>query len=74
MTPKEKATELVDIFSDLAKINEEDTTYEYDKKCALICVDEVDNIIQKLTPKNDMYKYLHLLEFYQEVKKEIELL
>ena len=60
MTPKEKAEELVDKFAridgyvdsiDLSKC-------EFEKKCALIAVDE-------LIEETDYY-------FWQEVKKEIE--
>lgn len=42
------------------------------KQCALICVDEIDSHIQASTPKNDPYANLFALEYWQEVKKEIE--
>jgi hypothetical protein len=41
------------------------------KECALIMVDEIDLLIQRLTPIDDQYMYLQVLEHYQGVKKEI---
>ena len=41
------------------------------KVCALIMVDEMDSLIQRLTPIDDKYMYLQILEYYQNVKKEI---
>jgi len=41
------------------------------KKCALATVDKIDNIYQKLTPKDDPYNFLLELEYWQEVKKQI---
>ena len=69
MTAKEKARELVDKYHKIHTIN----NYEV-KQCALIAVDEIDNIYQKLTPKDDPYCFLLELEYWQEVKQEIELL
>lgn len=73
MTPKEKAIDLVSKFfnNDLKNI----TTFELAeieaKNCALIAVDEIDLIIQKFTPSDDEYCYLQELEYWQEVKEEI---
>jgi hypothetical protein len=67
-TPKEKARQLVDKFAridgyqdsiDLSKC-------EYEKKCALIAVDEILNVIDR-----DM-NYQNTYSFYLEVKQEIE--
>ena len=48
--------------------------FNLSKQCALIAVDEIDLIYQKSTPKDDAYRYLSQLEYWQEVKQEIELL
>jgi len=58
---KEKAIELV---------NKMDGYVHY----ALIVVDEIDDVYQKLTPKDDPYYFLLELEYWQEIKQEIELL
>ena len=59
MTPKEKAKELVDKYTQyVTEINE----YEYAKKCALIAV---DLILTEHPMANDYF-------YWQEVKQEIE--
>ena len=63
MTPKEKAKELVDKMYGV-------TDYQA-KQSALIAVDEIDEIYQKLTPKDNPYYLLSDLEYWQEVKFEI---
>ena len=72
MTPKEKARELVDKI----KLATDEFGYinintERHKQCALIAVDEIDEIYQKLTPKDNPYYLLSDLEYWQEVKQEI---
>jgi hypothetical protein len=67
MTPKEKAKELV---SKCWLIDGIEFLLEA-KQCALIAVDEIDNIYQKLTPKDDPYNFLLELEYWQEVKQQI---
>ena len=62
----EKAEELVNKFIQYTPANEE-FEFIYAKKCALIAVDE---IIKEVTPKVSLYTYQ--LQFWQEVKKEIE--
>ena len=65
MTPKEKANELVDKYSCI-KDNYND--YEYDKKCALISVDEIincDTFFKTLEDGKEFVKYWH------EVQEEI---
>ena len=67
MKAKDKAIELVDRFLALKKINPNAITRPYNwqeaKQCALICVDEiVKNTLQ--VPQ--------VLDYWQEVKKEIE--
>jgi len=57
MNPKEKAKELVDRFEYFTETN------FTSKQCALICVDEILNIIKYFS----IYK-----EYWEEVKQEIE--
>ena len=75
MTPKEEAKELIQKFYPNVqwKLGQEDCLKRA-KNCALIAVDKIDDIYQKLTPKDDPYYFLLELEYWQEVKKEIELL
>ena len=82
MTPKEKAKELVDKFRDYAYSYElvdelEDTEDWNAKQCALICVDEIVKILMNLRGefmdlKNISYSKTESLEYWQEVKQEIE--
>ena len=71
MNPKEKAKELVDKFKLSTGANTKINIYVA-KQCALIAVDEIDDIYQKLTPKDDPYCFLLELEYWQEVKKQIQ--
>ena len=65
MTPKEKAKELVNKFLLNAM------TYEMAKQCAIICVDEIINHIDKCGYSG--YEYdLPPEIFWNEVKQEIE--
>ena len=67
MTPKEKAIELFD------KFNKPDTThYPYvhnAQQCALIAVDE---ILQALPPFEYGLEFVAKIDFWTEVKQEIE--
>lgn len=69
MTPKEKAIELVDKFMEHTVEWDNVTEYAFDseyhaKQCALIAVDEII--------KNDtIFLYVHHLDFWKEVKHEI---
>lgn len=76
MTPKEKAKELFDKFCLAIKTEGDEFGYWTNtiqaKQCALIAVDMIDDIYQKLTPKDDHYYFLFELEYWQEVKQEIE--
>jgi hypothetical protein len=73
MTPKEKAEELVLKFKELP---EEGTlmwylSFEIAKKCALITVDEILNILNDYW--NQDCKINHTkIGYYEEVKQEIE--
>ena len=68
MTPKEKAGELVEKYDETLTYLESKSKA---KQCALIAVDEIDDIYQKLTPKDDPYYFLLELEYWQEIKQEI---
>ena len=63
MTPQEKAGELVERF---ASMENNANSFEYDKQCALIAVDEIieNEKIDNLEDNN--------LSYWQEVKTEIE--
>lgn len=76
MNPKEKALELVDKFRDIENKYKEYTDYKQAKQCALIVVDEIFKLLNDIwldsftmgESNNKFYNY------WQEVKKEIELL
>ena len=74
MTPKEKAKDLVDKFSNEVLID----NYEA-KRCALIAVVEVIESIpsELLDIDNEGYSYFYInedVEYWNKVKQEIELL
>jgi hypothetical protein len=71
MTPKEKAKELVDKMYQ-HQWRKDTIEFRNAKQCALIAVDEIDDIYQKLTPKDDPYYFLLELEYWEEVKNEID--
>jgi len=73
MSERSKAIELVTRF---LFVKDDDNRYaiidkQVAKQCALICVDEIDIIYQKETPNDDAYLYLMQLEYWQQVKQEI---
>jgi hypothetical protein len=69
-TPKEKAKEL---FNKMYNC-EPDISYYAAKECALIAVDEIlDNFGSRVGDKTHYCNYL-TIQYYEEVKKEIELL
>jgi len=67
MTPKDKAKELVDKFTvvGLQQRNE-------GIQCALICVDEILGNFGYLTDGKQHYCAYEAIEYYQEVKEEIQ--
>lgn len=77
MTPKEKANEILDKYWLMDNIIPQ-LSKENAKQCALICVDEIlelnivwyDEKLVKDYPKN--YKNDQTIEFWNEVKQEIE--
>ena len=48
--------------------------FNLSKQCALIAVDEIDRVLQSASTKEDPYVNLLSLEYWQEVKQEIEIL
>ena len=71
MTPKQKAKELVDKFYSISGYRRFAIGY------ALICVDEITEILMNLRGefmdlKNISYSKTESLEYWQEVKQEIE--
>ena len=76
MTPKEKAKELLDKMSVQtyryqlyagANYSIDEIGYEAGKKCALICVDEILIVLEN-------ERVFESIDYWEEVKKEIELL
>ncbi len=64
MTPREKAIDLVEQFSSVLM---HDEVYEDSIKCALIAVDEVIEALHEHHWQNR-----NVIEYYKEVKQEIE--
>lgn len=79
MSPKEKATELVDKFKPFALGQEDEMDHDKEwkwhdnaKECASICAKELYDIVYKSTDKNnDPYGNLQSLEYWTEVHAEI---
>jgi hypothetical protein len=68
MEPKLKAEELVDKFQFIL------TEKQFGKQCALIAVDEIlDELLEIVTVTSSKYIIKHI-NYYQEIKQEIELL
>jgi len=75
MTPKEKAEELVDRMYFSRRYEDEENyipkqAWNHAKQCALIAVDEIIEVLVDLS--NGEFTYIHNVEYWQEVKKEIE--
>ena len=74
MTPKDKAEWLVVKFLKHSRAEKDIKPIQSAKQCALIAVDEIDLLLQNSTPNDDPYANLSSLEYWQEVKQELELL
>lgn len=68
MTPKEKAIELILVYYNLGKHLY--VPISYAKQCALIAVDEIIENLVELS--NGEFTFIHNVEYWQEVKQEIE--
>jgi hypothetical protein len=74
LSPKEKAKELVHSYltASFGTIEEYvPVPYVFAKQCALIAVDE---IIEYITSSSDIMISVNALEYWQQVKNEIQLL
>ena len=73
MEPREKAIELVDKFQKqiFFEITDERLDIEEAKGCALIAVDEILKSFGTLTNGNVFYTTFNAIEYYQEVRQEI---
>jgi hypothetical protein len=74
ITPKEKALELVEKYKEHSWVSsvygyEISSNIESAKQCALIACDEV---IEYLTSSSDIMISVNALEYWQQVKNEIE--
>ena len=69
MTPKEKAEELVRIFYYNIPNDEMGRDDDAAKECALIAVDE---ILKAVDNPDETYLMKHSVNYWKEVKKEIE--
>jgi hypothetical protein len=77
MTPKEKAKELVGLFTRFSSPDDEDGKWESwhlkrkknAKQCALIAVAE---IFEYLTTSSDVQVSMFAIEYWQQVEQEIE--
>ena len=71
MTPKEKAEEITLLYYNLGKHLY--VPISFAKQCALIAVDEVQQLIKDLSScKNRFIYIIDEMNYWQEVKKEIE--
>ena len=66
MTPREKAVELVH------KFGMENQYYERAKQCALIAVEEIINVAKPECHIETAYNLEETLEYWEEVKQEVE--
>ena len=69
MTPKEKAEELVQKFEEYGWLDEKTSMWESAKQCAIIAVDE---IIETFIPKNNRNYLCEEIEYWQQVRTEIQ--
>ena len=70
MTPKQKAEELFDKMSTNNGDEHHHCTYYVAKQCALIAVDEILDLKHIVSLRRNMHEME--LEYWEEVKKEIE--
>ena len=70
---KDKARELIDMFLDINKFVNPNWRKENAKQCALICVDEIIDVLQNIP---DIYCkgniILDAIQYWEEVKQEIK--
>jgi hypothetical protein len=71
MTPKEKAKQLVEKFTDIENEYNEYSDFKQAKQCALIAVDELIKTVDMCIPHLNAETYAG---YWKEVKCEIEVL
>ena len=71
MTPKEKAKDLYNKFLRYVPA-EEEFEHEYSKQCALLAVEEIIPIVNSYENALSASQQSNYLEYWYEVKKEIE--
>ena len=76
MTPKEKAVELIDKFYYIHNSQGIFMMQDYQaKQCALIAINEVQQLIKDLSSDKNRFIYIvDEMNYWEEVKQEIELL
>jgi len=79
MTPKDKANELVDKYIDLQDENLKECDYIFAKQCALIAANEMlgeyqsmSDLESKIIINNEVRFVVYQLQYWMEVKQEIE--
>jgi len=82
MNPKEKALELIEQFKDkvnpyigsgmLSNTHDDDTIMWQSKRCALIAVDEILKNFGLVANGQTFFTEHRAVQYYQEVKQEIE--
>lgn len=72
MTPVEKADELVKRMYAVRSNSASDITLYFAKQCALIAVDEILQNFGNLTDGKQHYCAYATIQYYKEVKQEIE--
>jgi hypothetical protein len=71
MTPKEKAKDLYNKFLRYVPA-EEEFEHEYSKQCALLAVEEIIPIVNSYENALSASQQSNYLEYWHEVKEEIE--
>ncbi len=72
MTPKEKAEELVEKFTDIENKYKEYSDFKQAKQCALIAADEGEKSEYNVLAKFKFVRQKYTSAYWNEVKQEIE--
>jgi hypothetical protein len=73
MTPKEKAEQLVVKFLKHSRAEKDITPIQSAKQCALIAVNEVQQLIKDLSSDENRFIYIiDEMNYWEKVKQEIE--
>ena len=74
MTAKEKAMELIKEYAPFINDYHDQTEMHYIKMCALICVDELIKSFSKYKGMYEQEQFESEAQYWEKVKKEIEVL